>query len=623
MTECVSSSEDYPTVATVVVTYHRPVELRQVVESLLAQTHPSKHIIILDNGGPVRAAEILADHADALTIIHSEINLGGAGGFARGLTEGLDLAADWVWLLDDDAVPETDALEQLLLTIPNLPTNAGVLGCAVREFGELALRHRRHFHRLTGLETNVSRSSYEGGPEEFDTCSFVGFLIRAEAARRVQLPSADFFLAYDDTDYSLRLKNAGWQLWLIPKSVVVHLRTPDARLATSPFGGKHYLNIRNRLIVKRRYAYSRFLATVDGVSYGLLLWLKAGGWKSSEQHRLFLDSIRDGIAGKLGPAPGQQDACAATGKLAETDPTVGVVIIRTQGKRPQLLLEAILSVRDQVAPLSVVLVVHGDRQAFSSVSEAITGQPLANIEVLHAPDLSRNRGYPLNIGLFHVCAESRFKGFVAFLDDDDVLYPMFGSAMADALRTPSIDMVYAASNKRALGAEAESAYHPLPVACLLHENFIPINAYAIRLDSLRKKAVKFDESLEVLEDWNFLHRLVGQGFRFANLSKYLSEFRLTGDGNTVDKQDQAMWDRAWEDVHRHLDEVWQLADQRELVQSFYDFVFSGRTSLTMDEQRRMDMTERLLWQHYPGEVSLQLTQRNKLQRLSFLDSVST
>jgi hypothetical protein len=404
--------------------------------------------------------------------------------------------------------------------------------------------------------------------------------------------------------------------------VVIHLRTPDARLGTSPFGGKHYLNIRNRLIVKRRYAYSRFLATVDGISYGLMLWLKAGGWKSTAQHRWLLGALRDGIVGKLGPAPAQQDDRAALARLAKAAPPMGVVIIRTQGKRPHLLLEAIHSVRDQVTPLSVVIVVHGDRQAFSSVSEAMAGQASVSIEVLHAPDLSRNRGYPLNLGLSHVCAEARFTGLVAFLDDDDVLYPRFGSAMAEALRSASTDVVYAASKKRALGAEAEPAYYPLPVACLLHENFVPINAYAIRLESLRDKAVKFDESLEVLEDWNFLHRLVGQGFRFAPLSEYLSEFRLTGDGNTPDKQDQAMWDRAWEGVHGYLDDVWQLANGRELVQSFYHFVFADRIPLTVDEQRRLDKTERLLWQHYPAEVSLQLTRRHELQRLSSLDSVS-
>ena len=596
-----------PVIAAVVVTYDRPLELRMVVESLLCQTRPPDHVIVMDNGGPVRAAETLADLVDHLTIIHSKINLGGAGGFARGLSAGLGLEADWVWLLDDDAIPELDALQRLLDAIPNLPRNAGALGCTVTEFGKIAVRHRRRFDRQTGWESSLPLSAYEKPAVEIDACSFVGCLVRAETAHQIAPPSAEFFLAYDDTDYSLRLQDAGWHLWLVPDSVVVHLRTPSARLSTSAFGTKHYLNIRNRLIVKRRYAARRYLATLDGIGYGVILWTRAGGWKSLAQTRLLVEAVRDGLAGRLGPPPGQggrESAFDSTPSKPDASlPMRGVVIVRTQGRRPALLLEAVQSVRDQTVPVSVVLVVHGDKQSFISVFNAFTSGNADPVEVLHAPDLSRNRGYPLNLGLNHVCADARFDGFVAFLDDDDILYPRFGAVMADALTSESTDVVYAASNRREVGAKAESAYHPLPIACLLHENFIPINAYAIRLASLRAAGVNFDETLEVLEDWNFLHQLLGLGFRFAPLSECLSEFRLTGDGNTPDKQDQAMWDRAWEGVHRYLDEFWPQADGRSLVASFVGFDFRRRPPLTPDESRRLKATEKLLQLRFPDEFT--------------------
>ena len=593
-----------PVIAAVVVTYHRPIELRMVVESLLGQTHPLDHIIILDNGGPVRSAEILTDYADSLIIIHSETNLGGAGGFAMGLSKALTQPVDWVWMMDDDAVPESEALEQLLCAIPDLPPKAGALGCAVKEFGEWAVRHRRRFNSLTGWESNLSISDYNRNFVEIDTCSFVGFLVRAEAARQIDLPVANFFLAYDDTDYSLRLKDAGWRLWLVPASVVVHLRTSTAKLSTSPFGDKHYLNIRNRLIVKRRNAECRTVATVDGLAYGLMLWLRSGGWNSLSQCQLLLHAFRDGLAARLGPAPSQNDSCIKARLLPSSDTKHfrGVVIIRTQGRRPKLLLQAIQSVRDQSIPLSMIIVVHSERQAFISVTEAVAGKAAADIKVLHAPELSRNRGYPLNVGLAHAYKSGSHHEFVAFLDDDDVLYPQFGSAMATAFADQAVDMVYAASNKRGVGAEAEPAYQILPVACLLCENFIPINAYAVRLDSLRTKNVRFDEALEVLEDWNFLHRLMAHGFRFAAVSEYLSEFLLTGDGNTPDKQDQAMWNRAWEGVHRFLEDFWTHADAARLVASFYDFDFRNRPSLSQDERRRLRETEKLLLEHFPAEV---------------------
>jgi rhamnopyranosyl-N-acetylglucosaminyl-diphospho-decaprenol beta-1,3/1,4-galactofuranosyltransferase len=51
--------------------------------------------------------------------------------------------------------------------------------------------------------------------------SFVGLLVRADAARRIGLPKAEFFLNHDDAEYSLRLRREG-AMWLIPASRILH-----------------------------------------------------------------------------------------------------------------------------------------------------------------------------------------------------------------------------------------------------------------------------------------------------------------------------------------------------------------------------------------------------------------
>jgi GT2 family glycosyltransferase len=284
----------------VIVTYDRPDELRQVIAALGEQTRAPDHIIVFDNGGPVRASTILKEHAGSLDIIHSKKNLGGAGGFARGLALGLEREADWVWLLDDDAIPEPDALARLLDVLPDLSLDTGALCCGVREYGNWGRRHRRYFERWTGWERSLGATAYDGDCVEIDTGSFVGFLVSARAAQAVGLPDAAFFLAYDDTDYSLRLQDAGWRLWLVPGSVIHHLRDRSSRLHSSRFGDKHYYNIRNRLIVKRRYARLRSLATIEGLAYAVILWMVAGGWKDGPGWRVLWRSMADGIAGRVG-----------------------------------------------------------------------------------------------------------------------------------------------------------------------------------------------------------------------------------------------------------------------------------------------------------------------------------
>jgi GT2 family glycosyltransferase len=293
-----------PRVAAVVVTYNRPTELTLVVDALLSQSYPLDVIIVFDNGGPVAAAEILKNCSEAVKVIRSVQNLGGAGGFAGGLHHALKMQVDWIWLMDDDAVPAPDALSALLVALKEMPERTGALCSAVREYGVLALRHRRCFNRWIGIERSVSLGSYNALNVEIDTGSFVGFLVLAQAVRDVGLPNADFFLGYDDTDYSLRLQDAGWRLWLVPGSVIDHLRNKGARLSTSDFGVKHYFNIRNKIVVKQHYAKLSSIAALGGIAYACVLWFLARGLKRPESVRVLVRAVIDGISCRLGPFPG-------------------------------------------------------------------------------------------------------------------------------------------------------------------------------------------------------------------------------------------------------------------------------------------------------------------------------
>jgi rhamnopyranosyl-N-acetylglucosaminyl-diphospho-decaprenol beta-1,3/1,4-galactofuranosyltransferase len=292
-----------PRVAAVVVTHGRPEELRLVVAALCSQSRRPDRIIVFDNASPVPAAAVLGGCEGALEVVRSDTNLGGAGGFAAGLRLAVDRGADWAWLMDDDAVPEPAALASLLAELADLPERSAVLCSAVREYGALALQHRRTFGRWLGMERPLGVASYRARRVGIDTGSFVGFLVAAAAVAEVGLPDAEFFLAYDDTEYSLRLRAAGWRLWLVPGSVIEHLRTAGARLRSSPFGAKHYFNIRNRIAVKQRYARLGGVAALAGMAFGVLLWLGARGPKNAASLQVLWRALADGLRMRLGPYP--------------------------------------------------------------------------------------------------------------------------------------------------------------------------------------------------------------------------------------------------------------------------------------------------------------------------------
>jgi len=312
-------------VAAVLVTHNRPQLLLQALAALRAQTRPLDAIYVVDNASDlpgaaaIGAAAVTASLArpDAVRVLRSDTNLGGAGGFALGMARAFAAGHDWIWLLDDDAMARPDALARLLDAAggPALDQDAnrdanremhgkiGALCGTVREFGDIALRHRRRYHLPTGIERPLPRAAYDGPPCRVDTASFVGFLVSAAAIAEVGMPERAFFLAYDDTEYSLRLQRAGLPLWMVPDSVVEHLRGRRARLRAGPFGAKHYFTIRNRIAVARAYATLPLVPAALTLLFALALWLGSSGRLRRGALRILLRAIGDGLQRRLGPFP--------------------------------------------------------------------------------------------------------------------------------------------------------------------------------------------------------------------------------------------------------------------------------------------------------------------------------
>lgn len=345
-------STDARRIAAVVVTRNRPVLLRQALDALRSQTRPPQHIIVVDNASGAPTVELLrmlmarqakreamaearsdsasktasettyktasepaseqaSEQASAipcsptLAVLRSDTNLGGAGGFALGLEHACAAGYDWIWLLDDDAISRPTALYELERVLPELGADVGAVCGAVVEFNALALQHRRRFGAWSGIETSLPAVVYTHGapPAPIDTASFVGFLVAADAVARAGLPCADFFLSYDDTDYSLRLWRAGLSLWLAPASVIDHLRQPHGRLRASVFGPRHYLNVRNRIVVARAHARMPVVPALIASGVGVALLVVSGGWRHADGWRWLGRALRDGYRGRLGAGP--------------------------------------------------------------------------------------------------------------------------------------------------------------------------------------------------------------------------------------------------------------------------------------------------------------------------------
>jgi LmbE family N-acetylglucosaminyl deacetylase len=228
------------------------------------------------------------------------------------------------------------------------------------------------------------------------------------------------------------------------------------------------------------------------------------------------------------------------------------VIVRTQGVRQSLLTEALKSITCQQLPCLAVVVVHAGSEMLEPVVAVCRSIAGLSYVIIHAAGIEKKRGYPLNLGLQYCLRRDISFKAVAFLDDDDILYPEFSQKMDQALKDTGADVIYAASNRRVPGQPAEEGYRLIPVLNIFLQNFIPINSYIICRDSLIKTQIFFDESLDVNEDWLFLLQLIEKGFRFEAIPDTLSEFRIISDGNKPVKDHPEIWDQAYRRIQAYI-----------------------------------------------------------------------
>ena len=206
-------------IAAIVVTYNRADLLAECLQALKAQTFQGFDIIVVNNGSTDRTEQMLAPRIAGNDVLYYNTgrNLGGAGGFNYGIRKAYEAGYGYYWLMDDDTIPESTALEKLLNAAESLDWRFGFLvSKALWTDGTLCKMN-------TPLLPDGRRAT-EASEEQWvpvQAATFVSFFTSRRTVRIVGLPIKEFFLWADDTNYCLRINRVEQGYW-VPGSVVVH-----------------------------------------------------------------------------------------------------------------------------------------------------------------------------------------------------------------------------------------------------------------------------------------------------------------------------------------------------------------------------------------------------------------
>lgn len=328
-------------VCCIIVTYGERFKfLAQVAERLLSMG--TDQLVIIDNGSPpsnrLQVEALATKYSTRIITDRFEENEGSAIGFRKGLALAEKSDCEFVWILDDDNLPEPDALEALrrfwnnkasyeegrpVVALSSMRADREVFVRAVEErkpeaflwpvnsFSGFHLRElfQKLKERIKPAGNKKVAATWE--PLKLSVGFYGGLFFPVSLLQKTGLPNERMVLYADDLLFTQTISSKVGDIWLVPDSVVRDIDMPFYIRAKKGFlyhssldGGKDalvYYAMRNAVYYIRKFlvtnAFVFYINKLCFLGFVTLAGLLRG---KVARLRLIYAAIRDGEQERLG-----------------------------------------------------------------------------------------------------------------------------------------------------------------------------------------------------------------------------------------------------------------------------------------------------------------------------------
>lgn len=234
-------------ITVITVTYGKRWHLlKQVLSTVLDQG--IKSVVVVDNGSQESIANnVLIEFGPKIHVVTLSNNFGSAYGFKIGILKACDIGAEYLWILDDDNLPQPGAVCTLIEAYRNK-----LKIYALNELAVFAFRADHQAEIAAGVPLNrcyprpgnflgfhifdvpykIWKRSTWGKPKrsailpesiEVPHAPYSGFFCNNSVINKIGLPDTEMVLYADDTEFTSRLTKAGGYIFLIPSSRIEDL----------------------------------------------------------------------------------------------------------------------------------------------------------------------------------------------------------------------------------------------------------------------------------------------------------------------------------------------------------------------------------------------------------------
>lgn len=235
-------------VSVIIVSYNVRDFLEQCLHSIhRACQHLDAEVLVVDNASRDGSSQMVKSQFPWVQLRENRINLG----FAKANNQALRMAKGrYLLLINPDTLAREDTVKRMLEFLQTHP-EVGAAGCKIlNPDGTLQLSCRRSFptpwvalSKILGLGRLFPRSRFFGkynltylDPEkisEVDALSGSFMFLRREALQQVGFFDEQYFMYGEDLDLCYRIKSAGWKIYYLPTTQIIHYKGRSTEVSAS------------------------------------------------------------------------------------------------------------------------------------------------------------------------------------------------------------------------------------------------------------------------------------------------------------------------------------------------------------------------------------------------------
>jgi hypothetical protein len=288
-----------PFVSIILVNYNTAEHTLECVDSLNNIDYKNYEIVIVDNLSRTEDVEKLNSITNSkVTVIKNKENSGFSGGNNLAIKMVLE-KSDYILLLNNDTTVEKDFLN-IMINKAESESDIGVVCPKIFNYynrtevsyGSADINYFKGGVFIYGI--NEKNEKVYNTSREITFATGCCMLIKAETLRKTGLLPEEYFLYFEDTDYSMKVMKSGYKMWYEPMAVIYHKESVSTEKCSPNY--QYYFSRNRFMFIKKNFELKNKI-TAYPVSF---MYIVKSILKGDFDIKNSFAGLRDFLIGKTG-----------------------------------------------------------------------------------------------------------------------------------------------------------------------------------------------------------------------------------------------------------------------------------------------------------------------------------